>query len=106
MRFTFRNPETGKLENQTPRYEFLHQHKNILDRREAAKRLRDAVSQILKAGYNPYLDKDEAALVAALGTGEPEAVQQVSEIRKLDVPTANELQSDFLTFVNDDSIWV
>ena len=56
--FSFRNPDTGKLERQTPIYTGLHEHKNLSDRKKAAGVLRNSLSSILKHGlYNPFEEK-------------------------------------------------
>lgn len=52
--YSFRNPETGKLERQAPIYAGVNQFKNLKERREAIKILRESVSLILKNGYNPF----------------------------------------------------
>lgn len=51
--FSFRNPENGKLERQTPIYAGVNQFENLKDRKAAIKILRDAVEGILQNGYDP-----------------------------------------------------
>ncbi|KFF17377.1 tyrosine-type recombinase/integrase [Flavobacterium hydatis] len=54
--YSFRNPETNKLERQTPIYSGVNQFKTIKERREAIKILAKAIETILENGYNPYDD--------------------------------------------------
>ncbi len=70
--FTFRDPKSDKLVPQTPIYTGLARHKNLRDRRAAAKVLIQALSIILKNGYNPYSDSDT----------------QIDVIRKMGIMTA------------------
>ena len=52
--YSFRNPATGKLERQSPLYLGINRFKNLKDRKAASKNLREAVSIILKNGFNPF----------------------------------------------------
>ena len=80
--FSFRNPESDKLERQTPIYEGLHQHKNLRDRRAAGRILVEAVSNILRAGlYNPFSDKSEFSLEEARKLTITEAVDFVLALK-------------------------
>ncbi|MCV9929041.1 tyrosine-type recombinase/integrase [Flavobacterium sp. LS1R49] len=54
--YSFRNPETEKLERQTPIYSGVNQFKTVKERREAIKILAKAIETILENGYNPYDD--------------------------------------------------
>lgn len=54
--YSFRNPETNKLERQTPIYSGVNQFKTVKERREAIKILAKAIETILENGYNPYDD--------------------------------------------------
>ncbi|RDI07027.1 tyrosine-type recombinase/integrase [Flavobacterium sp. AG291] len=56
--YSFRNPDTGKLQRQTPIYTGLSQHKTITDRRAAAEVLRKTVKNILEGGFNPYVENE------------------------------------------------
>jgi integrase len=74
--FYFRNPETAKLERQPSISVGLNKHKNLRDRRAAAKILRESLSEILANGYNPYTDEN--------------AHYSIEEVRKLTVEEAVE----------------
>ena len=52
--YSFRNPATGKLERQAPLYLGINRFKTLKDRKTASKNLREAVSIILKNGFNPF----------------------------------------------------
>lgn len=52
--FSFRNPQTNKLERQTPIYSGVNQFKSFKERKEAIKILAKAVETILKNGFSPY----------------------------------------------------
>lgn len=53
--FSFRNPKTGLMERQAPVYLSVNRIKNLADRREAIKIMRDALEKALKNGtINPY----------------------------------------------------
>lgn len=54
--YSFRNPETEKLERQTPIYSGVNQFKTVKERKEAIKILAKAIETILENGYNPYDD--------------------------------------------------
>ena len=52
--FSFRNPQTGKLERQPNITTHVNNCKTLRDRTKAIKMLRDTVEEILKNGFNPY----------------------------------------------------
>ncbi|MEO8255663.1 MAG: tyrosine-type recombinase/integrase [Flavobacterium sp.] len=54
--YSFRNPQTNKLERQTPIYSGVNQFKLLKERKEAIKILAKAVETILKNGFSPYDD--------------------------------------------------
>lgn len=54
--YSFRNPDSGLMERQTPLYVGINQHKSLRDRREAASVLLKTVKAILEAGFNPFVD--------------------------------------------------
>lgn len=56
--YSFRNPDTGHLERQTPIDTGINQHKTIGDRRAAAEVLRKTVKNILEGCFNPFLQND------------------------------------------------
>ncbi len=55
--YSFRNPETDKLERQVPIYNKVNFFETLKERKAAIKILREAVSAILKNGYNPFNDE-------------------------------------------------
>ena len=90
--FTFRNPETDKLERQPFIDTGINQHKNLTDRREAANVLVKTVREILRTGqYNPYSDNDNSVDEIPRLTV-PEAVKFVLEIKK------NEYKGGYIDF--------
>ena len=54
--YSFRNPDSDKLERQTPIDTGINQHKNLRDRREAANTLLKTIKGILESGFNPFID--------------------------------------------------
>ena len=56
--YSFRNPETDKLERQTHIYAGVNKFKNLRERKNAIKILAQAVENILENGYNPYEDEE------------------------------------------------
>ena len=52
--YSFRNPETDKLERQTHIYAGVNKFKTLRERKNAIKILAQAVENILESGYNPY----------------------------------------------------
>ena len=57
--YSYRNPETGKLERQSPIFAKFNQlHKSKKERLKNFKVLRDALEELLEQGYSPYKDKD------------------------------------------------
>ncbi|MDX1463122.1 MAG: phage integrase N-terminal SAM-like domain-containing protein, partial [Marinirhabdus sp.] len=52
--FSFRNPETGKLERQTPIYGTANSYSTKGERLEVLNMLRRSLEDFLKKGYNPY----------------------------------------------------
>lgn len=80
--FSFRNPQSGKLERQTPIYTGLHQHKTLSDRRRAAEVLRKSLSSILANNlYDPFADDANIVDVARKLTVS-EAVQFVLDYKE------------------------
>lgn len=79
--FSFRNPENGKLERQTPIYAGVNQFENLKDRKAAIKILRDAVEGILQNGYDPYTDEN-TTVDEAQKLNIPEAIKFVLEIKE------------------------
>lgn len=59
--YSFRNPETDKLERQTHIYAGVNKFKNLRERKNAIKILAQAVENILENGYNPYEDEEIVA---------------------------------------------
>lgn len=55
--YSFRNPETDKLERQTHIYAGVNKFKTLRERKNAIKILAQAVENILESGYNPYEDE-------------------------------------------------
>ena len=51
--YSFRNPETDKLERQTHIYAGVNKFKTLRERKNAIKILAQAVENILESGYNP-----------------------------------------------------
>ena len=56
--YSFRNPETDKLERQTHIYAGVNKFKTLRERKNAIKILAQAVENILESGYNPYEDEE------------------------------------------------
>jgi len=56
--YSYRNPETDKLERQTHIYAGVNKFKNLRERKNAIKILAQAVENILENGYNPYEDEE------------------------------------------------
>lgn len=52
--YSFRNPETDKLERQTHIYAGVNKFKTLRERKNAIKILAQAVENILESGYDPY----------------------------------------------------
>lgn len=78
--YSFRNPETEKLERQTPIYSGVNQFKTVKERREAIKILAKAIETILENGYNPYDDSisvDESKKYSI-----PDAINFALELKK------------------------
>lgn len=57
--YSFRNPTTQLLERQDPIYAGVNEYKILKERITAIKILRDAVSAILKGGFNPFSSENE-----------------------------------------------
>lgn len=56
--YSFKNPDTGKMERQDPIYADVNRlFKTFSTRTKAINTLRDAVEDILKAGFNPMAEK-------------------------------------------------
>lgn len=51
--FSYRNPQTGKLERQAPVYLSVNRIKTLKERKYAIKKLRDALEEMLKNGHIP-----------------------------------------------------
>ncbi len=85
--FSFRNPISAKLVRQPGIYTGLHHHKNLRDRRAAAKILIEAISGILKNGYNPFVDEDQISIEEARKLNIPQAVEFVLTIKKSEYST-------------------
>lgn len=98
--YSFRNPITKKLERQTPIYAGINNYKNIKERKEAAKNLKDAVTQILKNGFNPFselLDNNKAYTIK-------ESFDLVLELKKSIL--AEKSYSDFQSRINRFKKWL
>jgi integrase len=52
--YSFRNPDTDKLERQTPIDTGVNQHKNLHDRNKAIHTLLKTIEGILENGFNPF----------------------------------------------------
>ncbi|WP_052184190.1 tyrosine-type recombinase/integrase [Psychroserpens sp. Hel_I_66] len=59
VRFSFRNPDTGKLERQNNIYGNANNYTNKEDRLALLSRYRRRLLKLLKAGYNPNIDNTE-----------------------------------------------
>ena len=73
--FSFRNPETGKLQRQTAIYAGVNKYKTKTARMEVLLAYRRGVSKLLKQGYNPYNDNEHL-----LKTGTPSENPEVANI--------------------------
>lgn len=51
--FSYRNPQTGKMERQAPIYLSINKHKTFEERTTAAKEIRNIVEKMLKEGSVP-----------------------------------------------------
>lgn len=60
--FSYRNPETQKLERVTPIYGVANQYKTKEERFSVLLRYRDKALELLKRGYNPYETNQELYL--------------------------------------------
>ncbi|MCV9934677.1 tyrosine-type recombinase/integrase [Flavobacterium sp. LS1R47] len=78
--YSFRNPETEKLERQTPIYSGVNQFKTVKERKEAIKILAKAIETILENGYNPY--DDSISVDESKKYNIPDAITFTLELKK------------------------
>lgn len=98
--YSYRNPITKKLERQTPIYAGVNNYKTLKERKEAAKNLRDAISKILKNGFNPYSDLLEDKKDYSI----KECVSLVFDLKKATL--SEKSYSDFKSRINRFSKWL
>lgn len=60
-RFTYRNPETGKMERQKNLYLNINSFDTIRDRRKASRIIKEALENLLKNGFNPMMSSSRKA---------------------------------------------
>ncbi|HEX8269749.1 MAG TPA: site-specific integrase [Flavobacterium sp.] len=101
--YSYRNPDTGKLERQPYVDTGINQHKNLADRRAAAKVLQQAISGILRAGYNPFLDEEDYNIEEVRKLTIPEAVEFVLQIKRHSYGTG---YTDFKSRLNLFAAWL
>ena len=78
--FSFRNPQTGKMERQPSIDTGVMRYKTLSGRNKAIKMLRDTVEDILKNGFNPYEETELIDEVKKYST--VEAIDFVLELTK------------------------
>lgn len=78
--FSFRNPETGKLERQPTIDTGIMSYRTLRGRNKAIKRLRETVQLILENGFNPY-DETEVIEEAKKYTA-PDAIDFILKLKE------------------------
>jgi integrase len=85
--YSFRNPETDKLERQVPIYNKVNFFETLKERKAAIKILREAVSAILKNGYNPFNDEKRVEEAELMNVSQ--AVNYVLGIKKNSISSSS-----------------
>ncbi|WP_335966682.1 hypothetical protein [Galbibacter sp. PAP.153] len=80
LRWSYRNPETGKMERQQNIYGGANEYYTYRERMEFLKTLERNLTELLSTGYNPYNDdiKDTSSIPSAFT-----AIESAMEIKKL-----------------------
>ncbi|WP_395043174.1 tyrosine-type recombinase/integrase [Flavobacterium sp.] len=101
--YSFRNPETDKLERQTPIYEGINTLKTYRERKKAITILRLSVKGILETGnFNPFIDTNSVDQVQKLNI-----IDSVNFVLKLKENTLKDNSyKDFKTRINQFKNWL
>lgn len=108
--YSFRNPESGKLERQPPIYADLESYKTLRERNRAGKALKQSVKEILEDGFNPYGPDAVNTKVENKGVVSINSAMTLKEAIAFSLTMANKLYAesaypDFKSRVNQFATW-
>ncbi|KGO84424.1 hypothetical protein Q763_01385 [Flavobacterium beibuense F44-8] len=78
--YSFRNPETGKLERQPPIYADLDNYNTVKERLLRARALCKSVKLILEEGFNPYTPEPDNSILSGQSDKEPVNINSAKKV--------------------------